>query len=266
METNHQGPALPTSIPNTKNRQLPGYTGIAKRITGASQPGPAPGQVTPTAEPEVLVSPTITSFTYKHLEEFHLERIKLNEDGSGRPAGVLRNHRSVLRGWASFITSPESGRATAGSPTAQDNWAGSFFLVGEELTVRFAECLTQYLTSLEVRGLSPNTRNDRKSILRSIRESWNELAKINGLPVDFVDALKWLIDRSGYSLGTVARLSGLGSLIYYWLRGSIPSSASLAHIKGLEDFFKIPQGTLSSRLPDVVWLCPDGPFKTCTTK
>lgn len=180
-----------------------------------------------------LVEPII----YKRLIEFNLGRRAVNKDGTKRSEQSLKNELSVIKSWMAFHGVTE------------------FDLVGEELGISFSPRLADYLTDLKRGGKSRQTRSDRKSILGGLRESHMELMRACDLPEDFPGALRHLTTASGLSLQRIANKSGvLKATIYAWIdKINTPISSSLLKIQRLEAFFKLPSGTLSSRLPEAIW-------------
>lgn len=174
--------------------------------------------------------------TYDLLTEFHLDRIS-SEGGKPRSCQHLKNQRSNVSRWVEF-----NGLSPA-SP------------VGEELGVMFAPTLAEFLSHLEVVGNKKQTILDRKSTVHQLRESYVEFKRNHGLPKGFGEALCVLISLSGGEAAKVARRAGVvEDTLRDWARGSVtPCVRSLKTIRRLEDYFKVPRGTLSARLPDALW-------------
>lgn len=192
--------------------------------------------------------PIVTGFTYNRLMEYHLERRGVDEEGNKRPEQSLDNERSVIGDWL-----------------VQQKLSLSD-IVGEELGARFNACLSEYLSELEGRQLAKQTISDRKSIVNKLRESYLELERTNGLPEEFGEALCCLAEKESISVPKFARETGVAeSTMRAWMRRTqIPRLSSLKHIRRLERFFKVPTGTLSSRIPDAIWT--KGPVRHCTTQ
>lgn len=171
------------------------------------------------------------------LDAFHLSRVKFDKKGNERPQQSLDNERSVIASWRLHLKL---------DPQAP---------VGEELGARFPESLAKYEKALRDEGLAPSTISDRRCILRKYRESFLEFQRTAGLPPDFHLALRCLMDQAGISVGTLSIKSGVNErTLHAWLSGKcIPVRNSLPLIRKLEKFFRVPEGTLSSRLPDVLW-------------
>jgi hypothetical protein len=266
METNYQDLTLPTTIPIPRNLSLLDSNEITGRITNLSQPIPGP-EVAINPGLQAVASRSVAFLTYKHLEEFHLKRIAFDEDGHPRSPAIIRNHRSILKSWPAILTSDDfkiEGKDFA-FHFGPVKFVEDSLLIGAELGLRFNECLGGYLTALADKGYSKHTLDDRKSILRAVRESWLDLVKTNGLPDNFADALRFLIRSSGHTVAYIGRQTRMTSQLYYWLRGHLPHRLSLPKVERLEDFFHIPRGHLSSKLPDAAWQRKAG-RRTGTTK
>lgn len=175
----------------------------------------------------------ITGLIYGDLNTHHLKLRALNKDGNQRPEQALRNEQSAIDDWiAHWKLSPSQP-------------------VGEELGVRFVECLLQYLTACESRELARQTVLDRKSIITKLRESFLELWRTGGLPDDFVGALMELVKKAGTSVHQLSRKVGMPTAtLYHWInRTRIPNPKAIKHVRKLERVLEVPPGTLSSRLP-----------------
>jgi transcriptional regulator with XRE-family HTH domain len=182
--------------------------------------------------------PALPTPTYLELEKFHLKQVELNREGNRRPQQSLDNERSIISNWTAILKLDPLGH------------------VGEELGVRFNESQAKYLLALEEKGLSKRTLDDRKCITGKLRESFIEFKRTCGLPPDFCHALKRLVETTGLSLRKLSAKSGISdSRIFSWMNDrQMPSRNSLVKIRKLEEFFKVEEGTLSSRLPDVIWM------------
>lgn len=184
--------------------------------------------------------------TNYELTEFHLQRVKLDKEGKKRPQQSLDNERSVISNWIVELKLDPLGP------------------VGEELGVGFKESLADYEVSLANRNLSPRTISDRRCIIKKFRESLLEYQRTDGLPLDFRGGLRSLMELTGIPVNRLAMKTGVkDSTIRLWLSGrSFPERGSLARIRTLEKFFKVPEGTLSSRLPDALWMEAPDPDQT----
>lgn len=178
----------------------------------------------------------VTSYSYAQLIDFHLQRRAVNEDGNQRPQQSLDNERSIIEDWLTR------------------NGLGESDLVGEELGVRFDRCLNDYLSAVENDGLAASTVRDRKTIVKKLLESFEELRRTDGLPEDFGGALKELITTAGI---TISDLSSKTEISEYalrsWMSGRIPNPNSLPRIRRLERALNVSPGTLSSRIPHAHW-------------
>lgn len=179
----------------------------------------------------------ITSRIYGDLNTHHLERRALNKDGNQRPEQSLKNEQSVIDDWmAHWKLSPSHP-------------------VGEELGVRFGECLLEYLSACERRELASQTVLDRKSIITKLHESLLELRRTDGLPEDFVGALMELVKKTGTSERQLSLKIGIPpETLHRWINGTrIPNPKAITHVRKLEKVLKVSPGTLSSRLPGAHW-------------
>lgn len=185
--------------------------------------------------------------TYRELTEFHLKRVELDNAGNKRSKQALDNERSTLNNWVAKLG------------------LDPFGAVGEELGIRFNESLAEYVTALEDGDLARQTISGRKSIVRKFRESFLEFKRTSGLPQDFSGALRSLAELAGISIRKLSKKTGISrSTVYHWVGGNyFPSRSSLEKIRKLEKFFDIAEGTLSSRLPDVIWV--KEPPRSCST-
>jgi transcriptional regulator with XRE-family HTH domain len=209
-----------------------------------------PTSLTETTSGNQQLDPSQPKFpvpTYQGLIEFHLKRVELDEKGNRRPQQSLDNARSVISNWVAVLGLDPLGP------------------VGEELGIRFSESQAVYLLALENKGLSKRTISDRKSITGKLRESFLEFKLSNGMPQDFPGALRYLVESTGISLRRLSVKSGIDkTTISSWMSGTQnPASNSLTHIRKLEKVFQIPEGTLSSTLPDAIWV--KAPDSGCTT-
>src|SRR5437588_1672686 len=204
-----------------------------------------PGRGTPSlrvGESIVSIVPPRKALTYSDLTEYHLNKLRFDEDGKERSSGVLKNHRSVIRSWVRSRLLP------AGNQQAEVNLEQ--FALGEEIGVNFTTSLDDYLKDQEKKK-KKSTVNDRRSIMLSVRESAAELIRLDGLPEDFAGALDYLVRNSGMTRSQIAEVAGFEeSRIYKWTTGKVlPFLSSLPQIERLEDLFNVRRGTLSGRLP-----------------
>lgn len=190
-----------------------------------------------TGAADALLGGAEAPLTYELLVNFHLDRISLDDGGSPRPVQVLKNQRSNINKWIEFHGLTLSHH------------------VGEELGVNFVPSIAGFCSHLEAAGNDKQTISDRKSTIQRLRKSHKELTRSSGLPEELGASLCVLAERAGESLGKVARKIGIpGEYLYGWAYGrKTPSPKSLPHIRRLEDYFKVPRGTLSSRLPEAHW-------------
>lgn len=195
------------------------------------------GQVPPPSFEQVLTESGLTCLNYETLTEYHLNLIKLDKEGNVRPRQVLKNQRSRITKWREFH------ELTLSSP------------VGEELGIGFHKQLADYLSHLHELGKSRSTINDHKSTIHALRESYLEWKRTSGLPAEFHNTLRFLVQESGCSLREIERRTRVsGRAITRWIKTKYyPNRTSLEMVRRLEDFFKVDRGTLSSRLPDALW-------------
>ncbi len=86
-------------------------------------------EITKSSGPESTAEPFSPSFTYDCLTMHHLERRRFDKDGNERPAQSLSNEESAIESWLDFLK------------------LGPADLVGEEVGIRFNECLANPLPS-----------------------------------------------------------------------------------------------------------------------
>jgi hypothetical protein len=195
--------------------------------------------------------------TYSALEEKHSELNRYDKDGNERPPRYLANHRSVQRRWASH----ELERR--GFPEVDD--AGAL-PIGDEFSVDFPKHLADFLDMMRRAGYSPNTINDAKSIMWTVRDSALELLKTSGLPEGFTDALACLVRNLGKSVLRVATEADVpDKTLAKWLKGTTPTRPSLPSVERLEDILNVSRGTLTGRLTHLVIIRRDGPLPTGST-
>lgn len=205
-----------------------------------------PAETVPACEPPDYSQPVVRVPIYPELTEFHLSLVKADKNGNERPKQSLDNERSVISSWIAELKLDPLGS------------------VGEELGVGFESSLAEYEKKLRRAGYSSRTISDRRCIIRKFRESFIEYKRTAGLPPDFIPALKYLVESVGISTRKVSIKSGVHNrTITNWLNGKYtPRRDSLPLIRKLENFFKVPYGTLSSRLPDVIWAEAPDPGQT----
>jgi hypothetical protein len=178
--------------------------------------------------------------TYGTLIKSHLELLSNGLRVKGKTRQLVLNHRSAINRWM-------SGRYSEETP------------VGKELGADFDTSLYAHLETLASEGKSRNTINARKTILRRFRETWVQLARTQmrtALPRGFSDALMFLKEKHGVTYEELARHVQVKGPrpIEVWAKGlCIPGTKSLRAVSLLERYFELPEGTLMSRLPRVVW-------------
>jgi transcriptional regulator with XRE-family HTH domain len=209
----------------------------SSRLTGELSHSQLPGA-------DVFVG---TVNTYRKLGNYHLELRAFDKEGKQRPAQSLKNEQTAIDDWIAFW------KLSPSDP------------VGEELGIRFGECLPKYLSGCERRDLARQTISDRKTILTKLHESYLELRRTDGLPEDFGAALKELVNNDGTSLNQLAgKISISRTALRDWMDGTtIPNPKSLTRVRKLEKVLKVTPGTLSSRFPGVYW--SNQPKRSCTT-
>jgi len=194
---------------------------------------PSPDVNQPDNRPPCAEEPIVAVFTYSLLTDIHLQRRAVDDEGRDRPKQSLTNELSVIGDWLTYLKR-NSGDA-----------------VGEELGVRFEVSLPLYLSHLERRGLAETTVSARKTIVTKLRESYLELERTSGLPEGFNDALRYLAEKAGLTPYKLSGKTGISSwVLHTWINmDACPSLGSIKHIRKLENFFKLPVGALSSKLP-----------------
>jgi transcriptional regulator with XRE-family HTH domain len=218
--------------------------------------------LTPTRPGESLVTNNHVcnaQLSYLTLRDYHLQRVKFDKDGNQRSDRYLANHKTVINSWTAHQSKLRG--------LSREDGGSESLVVGEELGVDFTDSLAVYLTELEENDYSPDTLNDRKSILWSVHDSAVDLIKSWGLPESFNEALTVLINKSGKSLEEIAKEANAESrTLSRWATGfQLPERASLPTVERLEDVFRVPRGTLKSRLVHLTLIHREGPFETCAT-
>lgn len=189
----------------------------------------------------------VAEFFYSEVKEVYLRLRAVDDEGYERPTQSLANEESIIGSWLIFLKRSPSDA------------------VGEELGIGFNKSLSAYLADLKKKKLSKRTINDRKSIIKKFRECFLELQRTIGLPENFSAALNHLAEKVGLSPYQLSRKTDIrAATLQTWMqRNGYPSPNSLMHIRKLERFFRIPTGTLSSKLPDAFLI--KVPFKNGKT-
>lgn len=262
MSKNHsttsQKNFLPVTAENNDGRigsDAPQIKAVTSATTKNSLPPLLDGQSLVSYKPTNPNRPT----SYFALKEYHAQRIQFDENGNERSAKYIANHNTGINGWVKELSKRR------GLPcTGNEN---DLLLVGDELGVNFSESLGEHLQSLQETGYSPDTINDRKSIMWMVRESWLELFKTSGLPESFHETLAVLIDVSGKTIAAIAAKAEIpDTTLREWVGGiSFPIRASLPMVVRLEDVFGVVRGTLTSRLVHLTHFYHGGSYETGTT-
>jgi hypothetical protein len=256
--TTSQKNFLPITAENNDGRIGPGAPQIKdgiSEVTVSSHLPPLDGQSLVSNKPAHSNQPT----SYFALKAYHAKRIQFAEDGTERSTRYIDNHNTVINGWVKDLLTRR------GLPcTSNEN---DLLLIGDELGVNFSDSLGEHLQNLQETGYSPDTINDRKSIMWMVRESWLELFKTSGLPESFNEALTVLIRISGKTIVDIIEKANIPSSTFRsWLAGeSLPNRASVPLVERLEDVFGVGRGILTNRLVHLTILYHDGPYETGTT-
>lgn len=165
-----------------------------------------------------------SKFTYGDLCAFAKSRYA----EENRPGQAFRNALTALNGFMAHSLR-----------TANDT-------VQAELFGNFDSVLGDYLQALQTLGLAKATIRDRLSLLLKWRTYAQQLAEQQSLPLDFRARLVALVDRSGLSRGTIARLSGVNRCtLRDWMNGRIhPRPSSAGAISALEKRLGAKEGVL----------------------
>jgi hypothetical protein len=256
--TNSEKNFLPVTAENNDGRigsGAPQIKAVTSATTNNSLPPLLDGQSLVSNKPINSNRPT----SYFALKAYHAKRIKFDEDGTERSAKYIANHNTGINGWVKDLSKRR------GIPrTGNEN---DLLLVGDELGVNFFDSLGEHLQYLQEKGYSPDTINDRKSVMWRVRESWLELIRTSGLPESFNEALGCLIDVSGKTIAAIAAKAKIPEpTLRRWAAGvSLLKRESIPAVARLEDVFGVMRGTLTSRLEHLVVLYGDCPYETGTT-
>jgi integrase len=176
---------------------------------------------------------TLPYGSYAELLNCHLSTHAAPPDGRALSDQVVKNISSRLGGWLRF------NNLSPASP------------VGEEVGDLFPGRLAEYRAALAARGLAAGTVGDHVRTLLSLRESLLDLRAPDGLPRTLGRAVQHLIISRGLTRCRVMRAVGMTQhALDSMLDGSsVFSRITLDLIPKLEEYFGLPGGTLSSRVP-----------------
>lgn len=187
--------------------------------------------------------------------------------------GLLRKVQAALL-TEELLAKGKSLQRVDNCNTALNAWMREFGLtdaspVGPELAEDFNASLDEHVKTLQAEGKSRQTVDDRRSLLGKCRETWVDMlreVRRASAAGDFAAALGALMEASGMSPAQVARECGVAdSTLSQWAGGqSKPSKKSLPAVHRIEELFRLPYGTLASKLPPFI-LGGKGRIKTGLT-
>jgi hypothetical protein len=210
-------------------------------------------QVNPSDHKPAAQSP----FTRKELVEFHLERIKVDDQGIARSQGSIRNQRSNAKNFLDFSERQIAGRNKySGDDAPDENDTSGISCLPLIFGEGFNKRLGDYAVNLETQQRHETTINDRISTAWALKDSYQLLIKIRTDPESFGKLLERLIENSGMSVVRVAQRSDVPrTTLRRWSReNAIPQPTSLGRIQALESVLKVPRGALSGKFPDSYWI------------
>jgi hypothetical protein len=119
--------------------------------------------------------------------------------------------------------------------------------IGQELFDEF----TPHLHTVLAKVTSNDTRKKVQTEALWWSDYYKKLLKTQAMPEDITGAIAHLIDASGLSLALISRLIGISRAnLERWYRGqSMPSMLGRHYLIRMETLFKLPTGTLLSRIP-----------------
>lgn len=169
--------------------------------------------------------------TYEHLITSHLRRRRDELQNKGRSTQGASNDRTTINLWM------ESHGRTPSCP------------VGEDFGPEFKARLDHFLSYLAGDGGRAQYISDHKSRISRWRKSWLSLSLTDGLPDEFGEALKKLIDDAGVTVTAVGEHFQRRNTLRNWIAGTYyPSIGLLPFVSELEDYFGVPKNTLIVRL------------------
>jgi transcriptional regulator with XRE-family HTH domain len=243
-------------------RKAPPSISSAIEVNLGAQPesrlvGRSPSHASPTA-PFLL--------RRKELVEFHLLRVKVDENDVPRSRGYIRNQRSNANNFLDYLERRTTSRNRHSSPNDPERASSSGVTpLSREFSTEFNNIIGDYALHLS-KDKRDSTINDRISTARALRESYITFKEIRTESESFGKTLKRLVDLSGMSFNELALKSGVSwNTVTEWCAERyIPMASSLWKVQALEDTLKVPGGTLSSIFPDVYWEI-EAAGQTCDT-
>jgi transcriptional regulator with XRE-family HTH domain len=179
-----------------------------------------------------------TPITYEVLlEKGTFERIRELRDKRGlRPQ--LYNTRYALNQFLKAMKLERSG------------------VVAGEFTLDFNDNVERIISELQ----NSNSRKKFQTEIRWWQNFYKRLLKEQSLPGQFHEAINHLVETSGLSLATCAKLIGVarGSLRKWCIGEHTPNYYSLAAVSRAESVFKLPTGSLTNKISQPA---PYGRFK-----
>ncbi len=118
--------------------------------------------------------------------------------------------------------------------------------IGEELGLGFEESLSGFEYAL-LQKYKQKTVNSKKSYIKEIRRQYQHYLNTLGLPENFSEALRFLMNREGINCFALSKKTKLlNQKLSNWINGiSQPNSQSIPCIQELETYFDLPAGALS---------------------
>lgn len=198
-----------------------------------------------------------SSFTRKELVGFHMERIKVDDQGITRSQGSIRNQRSNAKNFLDFAERQIAGRNKySGDDAPDENDTSGISCLSLIFGEGFNKRLGDYAVNLETQQRHETTINDRISTAWALKESYQLLVKTRTDPESFGKHLDRLIENPGMSFRRLAQRSGVAPITLRRWSGenTIPHPGSLGKIHALEAVLKVQRGVLSSKFPDSYWI------------
>jgi integrase len=188
-------------------------------------------------QPVELSIPLFSGLTYQVLIDDHLHRRSEELKIAGNSQQGVNNDQSAINKWMEI-----HGRTLSS-------------LVDDDFGAEFKSLLKEFNEHLAAEGHTSQYASDHKSRLRRWQGSWLRLSRTDGLPQEFTEALKFLMEEAGTNPGRLSKhLKKDSHKLRQWLKGeNYPKAASLSFVLELEDYFQVPRNTLISRLPNRAW-------------
>jgi hypothetical protein len=177
---------------------------------------------------------------------------------TSKPTESRVTYRQLLESGTTERKQELEGKRGARQQVYNTRWGLKFFRnslnldeetpIGQELFDEF----TPHLDTVLDKVTSNGTRKKLQTEACWWSEHYKKLVKARAMPEDINGAIAHLIDASGLSLSLISKLIGIpASNLEKWYRGqSVPCMLSRHYLIGMETLFKLPAGTLLSRIPN----------------